>query len=400
MAVTEMEQQGQSSDFEHELEFLRNHTDVVVLEGALGERVVVAPQWQGKTMTSAVGRKHSPGLGWINHAFIASGRVDIQANLHGGEDRFWIGPEGGQFAFYFDPGRPFDFSFWRCPELIDRQPFEVLNQAAKVIRLRSGGRLRNHRGVDFEMGLEREVRLLDRPAIERLLEQRLPGFTLPDAVEVVGHESSNQLRNTGDRDWLPENGLPCIWNLGMFRPTPRTVMLVPFKPLASGTEQEVAPINCGYFGDLDARRLRIEPAAGVALFAGDGRYRSKLGVAFERARAELASWTPEEGRFTLVQFNLPDRVTHGYCSNLWQVQQQPWKGDVVNVYNDGPNESGGCLGPFYELETLSPALGLSVGQMYEHRHRTTHFLGAREDLESLATNLFGVSLSEVERALV
>jgi hypothetical protein len=71
---------------------------------------------------------------------------------------------------------------------------------------------------------------------------------------------------------------------------------------------------------------------------------------------------------------------------------------VVNVYNDGPNESGSCLGPFYELETLSPALDLKVGQSYEHRHRTVHFLGGREELEGLAAGLLGVSLDEVERA--
>ena len=385
-----------SKSFVEDLEFLRRHTEVAVLEGPAGERVVVAPQWQGKTMTSAVGRENSSGFGWLNHAFISSRRVDIQANLHGGEDRFWIGPEGGQFAFYFDSGRPFDFSFWRCPALVDRQPFEVLEQTGKSIRLQAAGHVRNHRGVDFEMRLEREVQLLDRSAIQNWVAQALPSFSLADDVEMVGHESSNQLWNVGERNWLPETGLPCIWNLGMFRPTPRTVMLVPFSPARTPEDKE--PINSGYFGALDGKRLQILTGSGVALFVGDGRYRSKLGVAFERARSCLASWTPEEGRLTLVLFNLPERVTHGYCSNLWQLQDDPWNGDVVNVYNDGPNESGSCLGPFYELETLSPALDLKVGQSYEHRHRTVHFLGGREELEGLAAGLLGVSLDEVERA--
>ena len=29
-------------------------------------------------------------------------------NVFGGEDRFWLGPEGGQFALYFKAGDPFD----------------------------------------------------------------------------------------------------------------------------------------------------------------------------------------------------------------------------------------------------------------------------------------------------
>lgn len=382
--------------FEAELEFLRRHTEVVVLRGAAGEEVVVAPRWQGKTMTSVVGDRQRPGFGWVNQAFIASGRVDEQANLHGGEDRLWIGPEGGQFGFYFDPGQPYDFRCWRCPELIDRRPFEVLSSSEREIQLQAEGRVRNHRGTEFELQLVREVRLLERSAVMQLLRGFLPDLPLGREVEAVGHESCNRLGNIGDRVWTAESGLPSIWNLGMFRPTPRTVMLVPFVPLP-GVEKE-AVINSGYFGRLDSSRLRVDFERGLALFVGDGQYRSKLGVGFGRARELLGSWTPEEQRLTVVQFNLPARVAQGYCCNLWQMQVEPFKGDVVNVYNDGPNESGGRLGPFYELETLSPALALSPGQTYEHRHRTLHFLGRREMLDGLATNLFGIALEEVEQA--
>ena len=49
-------------------------------------------------------------------------------NVFGGEDRFWLGPEGGQFALYFKPGDPFDLDHWQVPEadrlgkLGDREP--------------------------------------------------------------------------------------------------------------------------------------------------------------------------------------------------------------------------------------------------------------------------------------
>ncbi len=376
--------------FDEELDFLRRHTEVVLLQGSGGEQVVVTPHWQGKTMTSGFAGQEGQGSGWINKPFIASRREDIQANLHGGEDRFWIGPEGGQFAFFFDPGRPFDFSFWRCPQLIDRQAFEVVSSAPSAIELSARGRLRNHRGFEFDMQLGRRVVLLERSDVETGLSERLP-----DEVSVVGHESANRLRNVGDRDWLPQAGLPCIWNLGMFPPTPRTVMLLPFREGA--TDAAEPAVSSNYFGPVDERRLKIEAERGVALFSGDGLYRSKLGVGFPRARAYLGSWTPETGRLTLVQFNLPSEIEHGYCCNLWEEQAEPFAGDVVNVYNDGPNESGGCLGPFYELETLSPALGLRVGQEYEHLHRTLHLFGPREALEDFARRWFGISLAEVER---
>ena len=44
---------------------------------------------------------------------------------------------------------------------------------------------------------------------------------------------------------------------------------------------------------------------------------------------------------------------------MWEMQREPFKGDVINSYNDGPPAPGKPpLGPFYELETSSPALSL------------------------------------------
>lgn len=382
-----------SIGFERDIEFLRRHTEIVLLEGSGGERVAVAPQWQGKTMTSAVGGPDAPGFGWINEAFISSGRVDPQANLHGGEDRFWIGPEGGQFAFYFDPGQPFDFAAWRCPELIDRQPFTVIHSTKTMIQLRNEGRVRNHLGTEFQLRLEREVELLERAVVERLID-----CELPQGVVAVGHESRNCLTNAGREDWDVARGLPCIWSLGMFRPTPRTVMVLPFRQEVGTCESP--EVTSDYFGPVDASRLMVDRERGLAFFKGDGQYRSKLGVGFGRAKGQLGSWTPEERRLTVVQFNLPERVEHGYCNNLWQLQTEPFRGDVVNVYNDGPNETGGCLGPFYELETLSPALRLPAGESYTHVHRTLHFVGERLELGKVAERLLGVSLECVELAFL
>ena len=40
-------------------------------------------------------------------------------NVFGGEDRFWLGPEGGQYALYFKPGDPFDLDHWQVPDAFD-----------------------------------------------------------------------------------------------------------------------------------------------------------------------------------------------------------------------------------------------------------------------------------------
>jgi hypothetical protein len=41
-------------------------------------------------------------------------------------------------------------------------------------------------------------------------------------------------------------------------------------------------------------------------------------------------------------------------------------GDVINAYNDGPNDDGTQLGRFLELETSSPAAALKSGNSITH----------------------------------
>jgi hypothetical protein len=84
---------------------------------------------------------------------------------------------------------------------------------------------------------------------------------------------------------------------------------------------------------------------------------------------------------------------------MWETQREPYKGDVINSYNDGPPAPGKPpLGPFYELETSSPALDLSPGQRYTHVHRTFHLVGPEGDLDRIARAIFKIGLAELTNA--
>lgn len=89
-----------------------------------------------------------------------------------------------------------------------------------------------------------------------------------------------------------------------------------------------------------------------------------------------------------------------YVNSMWEMQQHPYAGDVVNSYNDGPPEPGKKpLGPFYELETSSPAAALAPGASLTHVHRTSHSIAEPGDLENITRDNFGVSLEEITNAL-
>ena len=86
--------------FADDLSFLQRHGEVIVLETTSGGRVALSAKYQGRIMTSAV-EPTGLSLGWIHRRFIDEGKTGTQFDNYGGEDRFWLGPEGGQYALYF-----------------------------------------------------------------------------------------------------------------------------------------------------------------------------------------------------------------------------------------------------------------------------------------------------------
>ena len=83
-------------------------------------------------------------------------------------------------------------------------------------------------------------------------------------------------------------------------------------------------------------------------------------------------------------------------NSMWEIQKEPFQGDVVNSYNDGPPAPGQPpLGPFYELETSSPALALAPGARHTHVHRTFHFVGSEAELDRLARATLNIGLADL-----
>ena len=345
--------------------------------------------YQGRVMTSTTGGGDRPSFGWIGRSAIASRKRQPHMNVFGGEDRFWLGPEGGQYALFFKRGDPFDLDHWQVPEPIDWGGWEVTNQTPTAVRFHKRMTLTNYSGTQMEIDVDRTVRLLSRADLTTLL-----GESGGSAVHAVAFESSNTVTNVGSAQWMPESGLVSVWILGMFNPSSQTTIALPFAP---GSESALGPVvNDAYFGKVPADRLIVKPA--VVLFRGDGQYRSKIGLSPARALATAASYDALGHTLTLVQYTRPaDSVR--YVNSMWEIQREPYKGDVINSYNDGPPAAGQPpLGPFFELETSSPALDLHPAQRYTHVHRTFHLVGPDADLDRITRAIVKVGLEELTNA--
>jgi hypothetical protein len=379
------------ASFGNDIEFLKSHTELLVLSDSSGKaKVAVAPALQGRVMTSTAGGDSGASFGWINRELFASHKLQPHINVFGGEDRFWLGPEGGQFSIFFSKGVPFDLEHWYTPAALDTDAFEVVKRNAGRAELRRSFTLTNYSGASFSVAVKRTVQLLSsKEAWNKIGLPSIPG------VDVVAFESINQLKNAGARAWTPETGLLSIWILGMFNPSPATTIVIPIK---SGPEDKLGkPVTSDYFGAVPPERLAIQE--GKVFFSGDGQYRSKIGVSPLRCRPVLGSYDADHRVLTLIQFTFTPARTN-YVNSKWEIQQHPYAGDVANSYNDGPPVPGAKpLGPFYEMESSSPAAALGASQSIEHVHRTMHLTGSEVDLDRVARAAFGVGVREIAAAL-
>jgi hypothetical protein len=86
-------------------------------------------------------------------------------------------------------------------------------------------------------------------------------------------------------------------------------------------------------------------------------------------------------------------------NSAWAVQKKPFGGDAVNSYNDGSPEPGKApLGPFYELETSSPAAALKPGGSITHRQTTIHVTGDSAALDRIAKSHLRATTAEISGA--
>jgi len=379
-----------SVTFEDDLEFLKKFKPVIVLKDETGRaQVALVAAWQGRVVTSTADGPSGLSFGWINRDLISSGRHEEHINVFGGEDRFWLGPEGGQFSIFFAAGDPFDLEHWYVPSAIDWDPFDLVSADDRQAVFGRVMVLRNYAGTEFRLAARREVRLLNTGAVSKIV-----GIDLGPELRSVGFESVNTITNTGAAEWKKETGLLSVWILGMFNPSPSTTIIVPFK---AGPEPELGPaVNDAYFGKVPADRLTV--GEGVAYFKGDGMRRSKIGISPLRAKPVLGSYDAQNKVLTLVTFTLPKGVSD-YVNSMWELQDKPYGGDAVNSYNDGPAEPGAKpLGPFYELETSSPAAALKPGESLTHVHRTIHLQGPEAALDRVARAVLGVGLDDAAQA--
>lgn len=371
--------------YAYDVQFLKQHSNgIIELSNENGAKVLLSARYQGRVMTSTATGDTGTSFGWLNYSLIEAKEKKKQFNPIGGEERFWLGPEGGQYSLYFKGGDSFDFANWQVPVIIDTNAYEIKQQDQSQAVFTKSATITNYSGTVFNIDIDRKISLLTKEqAAQKLI------VTIPANIHFVGYTTENKITNTGNNDWTKEKGLLSIWLLGMFTPSDKTTVIIPFHPVKNPN----AFITDNYFGKIPSERLQVKDS--VLFFTCDGKYRSKIGLSPSIAKPVAASFDFEKNVLTVV---IPEVHSNAaYVNNKWEIQTLPYNGDVINAYNDGPLADGTQMGPFYEIESSSPALELKKGQTGEYHETTCHFQGDYTMLKQLAMQLLGVDLDSIRK---
>ncbi len=380
---TSANQKNIKGTFLYDLTFLKKyHQDLVLLSDG-DAKLIVLPKYQGRVMTSTAEGDKGLSFGWINHDLISSQQHTPHFSAFGGEDRFWLGPEGGQFSIYFKPNTSFVFDNWYVPPSLDVESFDLIQKTKTEVQFKKNIHLSNYSGTNFDVQVNRKIKLLNKDSVTHFI-----GGFIGSSIKVIGFESENTVTNIGKSTWTKESGLLSIWILNMLQANDQTTVFVPYQ---KGEPTKMGKIvTDDYFGKLNDTRLKVKD--GYLLFKADAKQRSKIGISPKRSLAIAASFDAKNNVLTILQFTMPQGQPD-YVNSLWEKQLNPYNGDAMNAYSDGPI-NGKQMGNFYEIESSSPAMSLSPGASQKHIQRTIHLKGDIKELDAITHKLFGISIDK------
>ena len=371
--------------FGYDLDFLKQRDSVVVLNSKNDtSQLVISPKYQAKVFTSTADGLNGKSFGWINYKTFSKPSLDPHMNAYGGEDRLWLGPEGGKFSLFFKPGTKMEFANWHTPAAIDNESWKLISHTDKTASLSKSASIMNYAGTSLVVSIKRDISILEPADIKKIL-----GVDFDNKIKSVAFSTINTITNKGDKPWDKQSGAPCLWNLDMFSPSAKTVIIVPFTDTVSG---KIATTD--YFGEI--AKDRIKYLNRLILFKADGKSRGKLGLPPNRARTMAGSYDAQNNVLTITMFDTDPKST--YLNQEWRTDKDPFTGDAVNAYNDGPLADGSQLGPFYEIESVSPAAFLKPNESLSHKHTVIHFSGDKSELDQISIKVLGISVMDIQTA--
>src|SRR6187200_1110941 len=143
--------------------FLKKHTTKVLelMNDDSSAKILLSGDYQGRVMTSTATGDSGTSFGWLNYDLISAKEKRKQFNPVGGEERFWMGPEGGQYSIYFKGGDSFNIEHWQVPAVIDTLEYQMVYLDSSSAVFYKKAILTNYSGTVFNIDIKRKISLLN-----------------------------------------------------------------------------------------------------------------------------------------------------------------------------------------------------------------------------------------------
>lgn len=356
-----------------------------------GESVVaVSPTLQARVLTSSYDGSKGPSLGWINRVQLAFKKTEPQKAQIGGEDRFWVGPQGGEGSIFFTGGASFMGENWKIPEFMSSEPWTLVGRNSYRAKFEKTAEFENNKGSKFKIKAEREISVLNRKHVTDIL-----GIEIPESVDIVAFQSFNKLTNAGDKKWTPDSGMLNISVQSCFNASRKTYAFIPYRPGDAAKLGDIVRDNffeTSSAGSSDGR-LVVDPS--FIKYKTDGKAMGSIGVSALRSEGIALSFDEANSILTVILYIKPSDA-RAYLPSSWRRVSEKMDGDAISVFNNGPLPgSNAPADAYYEISTYSPALSLDPGKSQFHLQRTFHFHGSEYDLGLISYKLAGISIGQL-----
>src|SRR5687768_5157533 len=156
-----------AGSYGYDAAFLKKHNRVVTeLQSPDGRsKILLSADYQGRVMTSTANGDSGTSYGWLNYDLLSAREKKKQFNPVGGEERFWLGPEGGQYSLYFKGNDSFNFANWQVPPIIDTISYNIIQSSKQSVTFTKQAVITNYSGTKFYLEIQRNVNMLSPAAI-------------------------------------------------------------------------------------------------------------------------------------------------------------------------------------------------------------------------------------------
>jgi len=365
-----------------------------VLRGTDGQKVVVVvPSLAGRVLCTGSAGLVGPTDSYILEDQIRKGPIQtgpgVIWNNVGGEERIWLGPEGGPHALFFSPGAAQRIENYWIPSALDLAPFQVtdVHRNGQYVTISAPASLNNYAGTHFDLEITRRIEILDDCPFSA---GAYPEFAF------TGFESRTWVRNTGTQAWTRDSGALSIWTIGQFPGRRQTVVLLPFQP---GAEAELGPpISMDdylrmFYPEHPPRREEIGRLGEHCFqFRANGDVMAKAELPTRRCLGRIASLDPDRLEMRIVQASVYPTLDYA-CSFVLPTTADPYSGGAMSSFSAARNLDEQS---YYELESLSPALFLGPGETFCHVSRTYHLRGDEQTIMEICRRHFFTTPSDLE----